>query len=199
MIKNKDRSKWFGASDTHYIMGNWNTKTFQTWWLIKLGLIKKNYENLYTIMGNIYEHKIAKAISERMFEKLKLDRQIKVRKDRVRINLDSESKKMIYEIKTFKETKNEWKMPESYVQQARVQMYYAKKPAMIVAYPMRDENYKNAFCEIDKERLKFYAIEQDQNFIKEYRHRLLYLKQCLKRGVMPDFNAIKESNSSDNI
>lgn len=194
MIKNKDRSKWFGASDTHYIMGDWNTKTFQTWWLIKLGLIQKNFENLYTIMGNIYEHKIAKAISERMFEKLKLDRQIKVRKDRVRINLDSESKKMIYEIKTFKETKNEWKLPESYIQQARVQMYYAKKPVMIVAYPMREENYKNAFCEIDNDRLIFFRIEQDEDFIEQYRHRLLYLKQCLKKGIMPNFKDLKGNN-----
>ena len=26
MITNQDRSGWFGASDTHFITGNWETK-----------------------------------------------------------------------------------------------------------------------------------------------------------------------------
>ena len=38
MIKNNDRSKWFGASDTAMIMGNWETETFKNWWLVKLGI-----------------------------------------------------------------------------------------------------------------------------------------------------------------
>lgn len=189
MIKNKDRSKWFGASDTHYIMGKWDTKTFKTWWLIKLGLIQKNFENLYTIMGNIYEHKIAKALSELLDEKLKLDRQIKIKRDRVRVNLDSESKTMIYEIKTFKETEKKWKLPESYIQQARVQMYYANKPVTIVAYPMSEYNYKNCFCEIDKSKIQFFEIEQNYDFIKEYKSKISTLKKYLKLGVLPKCNS----------
>jgi hypothetical protein len=42
MIKNQDRSKWFGASDTSMIMGNWQTKTFNDWWMVKLGITTNN-------------------------------------------------------------------------------------------------------------------------------------------------------------
>ena len=38
MIADQDRSGWFGASDTSYVMGNWHTKTFKDWWLKKMGL-----------------------------------------------------------------------------------------------------------------------------------------------------------------
>ena len=101
MIKNKDRSKWFGASDTHYIMGNWNTKTFQNWWMQKLGLIKKDFNTIYTIAGNEYEHKIAETIRTYFDDdKFKLDRQIKCRKWRVRVNLDCESKHTIYDMES---------------------------------------------------------------------------------------------------
>ena len=187
MIKNKDRSKWFGASDTHYIMGNWNTKTFQNWWMQKLGLIKKEFNTIYTIAGNEYEHKIAETIRTYFDDdKFKLDRQIKCRKWRVRVNLDCESKHTIYEIKTFKKTDKEWKLPENYIMQARVQMLFAKKPCTIVAYPMEEENYKNFFCEIDPKKIEFYHIEQDDKFVKEYLQRVKYLKQCLKKGIMPN-------------
>ena len=76
-------------------------------------------------------------------------------------------------------------MPEGYIQQARVQMLYAKKPVVIVAYPMTTENYKNFFCEIEPDKLRFYPIEQDDNFVKEYKARITYLKECLKKGIMP--------------
>jgi len=43
MITNKDRSGWFGASDTSTIVGNYKTKTFKKWWLVKLGLSENDY------------------------------------------------------------------------------------------------------------------------------------------------------------
>lgn len=43
MIRNHDRSGWFGASDTATIMGNWNTDTFRRWWLVKLGVRKDRF------------------------------------------------------------------------------------------------------------------------------------------------------------
>ena len=182
MITNKDRSKWFSASDTHYIMGKWDTKTFQNWWIQKLGLVRKEVNTIYTIAGNEYEHKIAMTI-QKYFDndKFKLDRQIKCRKLRVRVNLDCESKHTIYEIKTYKKTDKEWKLPENYIMQARVQMLFAKKPCTIVAYPMED-----FFCDIDPNKIEFYHIEQDEEFVKEYLKRVKYLKKCLKKGIMPN-------------
>jgi len=41
LIQNQDRSGYVGASDTSMVVGNWGTKTFENWWLEKLG-IRKN-------------------------------------------------------------------------------------------------------------------------------------------------------------
>ena len=40
------------------VVGNWNTKTFEKWWLEKLGLYKNNLSNEAMKAGNNYEHKI---------------------------------------------------------------------------------------------------------------------------------------------
>ena len=62
MISNHDRSYYIGASDTKYVMSNWNTKTFQKWWLKKIGLDTSNIQNKYTMAGTYYEHKIIDAL-----------------------------------------------------------------------------------------------------------------------------------------
>lgn len=46
MIHNHDRSKWFGASDTSTIMGRWDTKTFERFWRVKLGIDREHFETL---------------------------------------------------------------------------------------------------------------------------------------------------------
>lgn len=185
MIKNKDRSGWFGASDTARIMGNWNTQTFALWWCEKLGFIHNNFSNKYTVAGSEYEHKISEAINIKLNIKLKLDRQIKIRKYKLRINLDSESSKTIYEIKTFNIEKGFEKTPTAYIQQVRVQMFFAKKLGMIVAYPMTEEHYKNFFIPVEQDSLLFIPVEQDNEFIKSYTKRIRYLSKCLKKGVFP--------------
>lgn len=76
MIKNKSRAGWFGASDTATIMGNWQTKTFAAWWMVKLGLAENNFTNIYLAAGTAYEHRILDALGVK-----KRDRQIKIRKD----------------------------------------------------------------------------------------------------------------------
>ena len=42
MIQSQDRSYYIGASDTSMVVGNWATKTFEKWWLEKLGLNKND-------------------------------------------------------------------------------------------------------------------------------------------------------------
>lgn len=184
MIKNHNRSKWFGASDTHYIMGRWNTKTFIKWWCVKLGLLKNEFQTKATLAGTNYEHKIATEIATVKGERLKLDRQFKVRKFRLRINLDAETKDTICEIKTFKDCEN-WKLPANYIMQVRVQGYFAHKKCEIWAYPMTEEHYKNYFLPIEKDKLLKFEIEQDYDFIKNYIERVKYLAQCLKKGKLP--------------
>ena len=190
MIKDKDRSMWFGASDTAKIMGNWDTKTFAKWWCEKIGFLHNNFQTKYTLAGNFYEHKIANTIQEITGHKLKLDRQIRIRKMRLRVNLDSEDKDTIYEIKTFKKEDEDWKCPKNYIMQVRVQMWVTKKKGCIIAYPMEEENYKNFFLPIERERLLRIDIEQDNLFIEEYLKRLKYLAKCLKQKKYPKISEV---------
>ena len=85
MISDQDRSGYFGASDTKYIMGNWNTKTFKNWWLSKLGISTNNFSNVSMNAGTYYEHAILDVI-----DVPRKDHQIIIPKYRLRINYDGD-------------------------------------------------------------------------------------------------------------
>ena len=183
MIKNKNRSYYIGASDTKFVVGNWNTKTFEKWWLEKLNLRNNNFTNLAMITGTYYEHKIIDSLG---IEKIKKDKQIIKKRLRLRVNLDANTKDTIYEIKTYNYEKG-FKVPRNYEEQVQVQMY-AKgiKKAYIVAYGLVEEDYNNYFNEIDKERISLHKIEYDEDFINNiYLPKLRYLSKCLKKGIYP--------------
>ena len=55
MISNKDRSKYWGASETSKIVGNWDTKTFMELYLVKLGVAENNFTKC---SGFVTMHKI---------------------------------------------------------------------------------------------------------------------------------------------
>lgn len=184
MIANKDRSGYFGASDTKYIVGNWKTKTFQNWWLVKLGLIEKHFDNKYTLAGTNYEHKILDALNIPGLEK---DKQIII--GRLRVNLDGNTKDKIEEVKTYNYEKGfDLKKHKDYVNQVQVQMYASEiRHAEIVAYGLLESDYNNYFHEIDKERLSFHEIPYNEEFInKIYAPRLSYLTKCLIEGRIPN-------------
>ena len=42
MIQSQDRSYYIGCSDTSMVVGNWKTKSFENWWLEKIGIYKNN-------------------------------------------------------------------------------------------------------------------------------------------------------------
>ena len=90
MISNKDRSGYIGASDTKFVIGNWSTKTFEKWWMKKIGIETKSFSNKYTSAGNNFEHKIIDALDIPNIEK---DKQII--KGRLRVNLDANTKEKI--------------------------------------------------------------------------------------------------------
>lgn len=179
MINNQDRSGWFGASDTHIIMGNWNTKTFQFFWLEKLGIIHRKIVTPAMLAGTYYEHRILEYIGV-----AKMDRQIKIPKLRLRVNLDGETKNLIHEVKTY--SKDKFNVPKSYWQQCQVQQWAAKKPCVIDAYRLYPEDYNNYFNPIDEERLSEHPIPYDAGWVEnEYLPRLEYLAYCLKKKVTP--------------
>ena len=183
MISSKDRSKYFGASDTKYIMGNWKTKTFQNWWLVKLGLIQNSFENKYTMAGTNYEHKILDSLG---IEGLEKDKQVIIGK--LRVNLDGNTKDKIYEVKTYNYEKGfDIKKHKDYVNQVIVQMYGTGiKQGEIDAYGLIESDYDNYFHKIDPDRLSVHEIEYDEEFIKQYEPRLMYLSKCLEKCSMPN-------------
>lgn len=188
MIADKDRSGWFGASDTMYIMGNWKIKTFDEWWKVKLGFIEKQLDNKYTKAGTEYEHKIIDALDI----EVEKDKQILLPQYRLRVNLDANTDTTIYEIKTYKAENGFEKPPKKYIEQVQVQMFATGlRDAYIIAYPMTNEHYENYFLDIDKSLIKRFRIEYDGNFITKYMQRLIYLKDCLIKGVFPDAREIR--------
>lgn len=181
MIQSKDRSYYIGASDTSMVVGNWNTKTFEKWWLEKLGLNKNNLSNESIKAGNNYEHKILDSLEIKGLEK---DKQII--KDRLRVNLDGNTDTCIYEVKTHNIDK-EFKVSKQYWRQSQVEMYASGIHELyIVAYALRENDYNNYFNKIDKDRLELINVEYDKNFIEnEYLPKLEILTKCLKEGVFP--------------
>lgn len=181
MIQSKDRSYYIGASDTSMVVGNWNTKTFEKWWLEKLGLNKNNLSNESIKAGNNYEHKILDSLEIKGLEK---DKQII--KDRLRVNLDGNTDTCIYEVKTHNIDK-EFKVSKQYWRQSQVEMYASGIHELyIVAYALRENDYNNYFNKIDKDRLELINVEYDKSFIQnEYLPKLEILTKCLKEGVFP--------------
>ena len=186
MIDTQDRSGWFGASDTSYIMGNWNTKTFKKWWMQKLGINTDRFTNVSMNAGTYYEHAILDVIGSP-----RKDHQIIMPEYKLRINLDGDGIGRIDEVKTYGYGKV-FKVTKGYWQQVQVQMFgklMTEKTipsARIWAYGLVPEDYKNFFNPIDRERLRDYPIEYDSRFIERFLVRIKYLTGCLERGVFPD-------------
>ena len=186
MITDQDRSGWFGASETATIMGNWNTKTFQKWWLQKLGLNTDHFTSRAMNAGTYYEHAILEAIGAP-----RQDYQIILPELSLRVNLDGDGPGRIYEVKTHGAEKT-FKVTKAYWQQVQVQIFAKLQEekvlpaAEVVSYGLLEEDYKNFFNDIDLERLKRHPVQYDPEFIEGYLKRLLYLQDCLKKGVFPD-------------
>lgn len=191
LIASKDRSGWFGASDVDKIVGNWNTKTWMDWWLVKMGVAKNDIETVAMNAGTHKEHQILEHISPFM----ETDRQMMYAPLRIRINIDGNIRNHIYEVKTHSAEKL-FKPSKKYVQQVMVQMYWwgmcpdfdsLPRVADIVSYALKDDDYKNYFLPIDPERLSFHPIVYDEKWIETvYLPRLTYLADCLRKGVLPD-------------
>ena len=185
MIHNKSRAGWFGASDTARIMGNWDTLTFRLWWLEKLGIRTNHIKTDAMQAGTAYEHKILSAIGVK-----KMDRQIKLRVLRLRVNLDGEDRETITEVKTHK---GDFKVSKAYWQQCQVEMFATRKLCRIVSYQLTDAEYENFFLPIDKDRIAVWPIERDNEFLRcEYLPRLAYLAGCLRRRETPTKEGFSE-------
>jgi hypothetical protein len=182
MIESKDRSGYFGASDTDRIIGNWKTATFEKWWMQKIGINRDHFENKYTAAGTHYEHRILESLGIPM----ELDKQVILEDLRLRVNLDGNDNDTIYECKTYK-LENGFKMPKKYINQVQVQMYASGiHRTEIVVYGLEEGDYDNYFNPIDPERLQRHIIPFEKKWIDEiYLPKLTYLAECLKEGRFP--------------
>ena len=183
MIASKDRSGWFGASDVDKIVGNWNTKTWMDWWLVKMGVARNDIETMAMNAGTHKEHQILDFVSPFM----ETDKQILIEPIRLRINLDGNLGKRIHEVKTHSAEKV-FKPSKKQVQQVMVQMYgFETGDAEIVSYGLTEEDYKNYFLPIDPDRLKHHPIAYDEKWIGTvFLPRITYLADCLIKGILPE-------------
>lgn len=181
MIASKDRSGWFGASDVNYIIGNYATKSFEKFWLEKIALSHSDYTNDAMLAGTHYEHKILDFIKAP--EK---DKQIKIPELLLRVNLDGNSETTIFEVKTYRYDKG-FKVPIKYKRQVWAQLYASQlKKAYIVAYGLIDNDYKNFFNDIDAERLSYFEIEPNDEWIETtFVPCIKYLVDCYHKGIFP--------------
>lgn len=183
MITDKDRAGWFGASDTDRVVGNYHTKTFQRWWLEKLGLRHNEFSNRAMLAGTYYEHPILDALGF----PVEKDKQILIADLCLRVNLDGNTDDTIYEVKTYK-NENGFHVPLKYKRQVWVQMFASGlRNAFIVSYGLTEKEYKNYFLPIDQNRLQLHPVEYNEKFITDvYLPKLNYLCECLRKGVLPE-------------
>ena len=183
MIASQDRSGYIGASDVQYVIGNWRTKTWEKWWLQKLGINRDHFENEYTKAGTNWEHRILDSLQLPGLEK---DRQFIIEDIRLRVNLDGNLPNRIKEVKTYQWAKG-FKCPQKYKNQVQVQMFGSKIfGADIVAYGLEEADYKNFLRDIDPRRRQEIPVAYDPKWIETvYLPKHMILADCLKRGVFP--------------
>ena len=185
MIADQDRSGYIGASDVQYVIGNWKTKTWEKWWMQKLGINQDHFDNRYTIAGTNWEHRILESLQ---LPDLELDKQFIIEELRLRVNLDGNTPARIKECKTYQWAKGWKKTPAKYINQVQVQMFGSSIfSADIVAYGLEEADYDNFLRDIDPQRRQEIPVEYDPKWIETvYLPKHLILADCLKRGVFPN-------------
>ena len=182
MIASQDRSGYFGASDIPFIIGNYKTKTFEKWWMQKIGINRDHFSNKYTSAGTHFEHRILESLGIPM----EFDKQVILEDLLLRVNLDGNDSDTIYECKTYIFEKG-FKMPKKHIEQVQVQMFATGfRKAKIIVYGLKEEDYDNYFNPIEADRRSEYVIEYDERWINEvFLPKLKYLAECLKEGRFP--------------
>lgn len=184
MISDKSRDYYIGASDTHFVMMNFDTKTFQRWWQTKIGADVMEIESVYTIAGNIYEQRIL----DEIFVPYRNEQFIV---GQLRVNLDGRTDQEVVEVKTSK--KSYTKVRTDHWQQTQVEMFATcMTKARLVAYEMEEADYEY-IRDIDLDRLKTFPIEYDEDWVlNEYMPRFNYLTFCFKEEVTPSNDGFNE-------
>ena len=141
MIHDYDRSGYIGASDVRYVMGSWQGKTFENWWMEKLGLRHKRYSNRFMEAGTAWEHRILQSLN---IPGMELDNQFIREELKLRVNLDGNTQDKIYEVKTYR-LKNGFHPQKWHELQVQVQMLGSGiRQGEILYYGLREQDYSCA-------------------------------------------------------
>jgi hypothetical protein len=184
MIASQDRSYYIGASETDKVLGNWKTETWLKWWMQKIGINNDHFNNVYTLAGTHYEHRILESLGFLMdFDKQFINEEL-----RLRVNLDGNTEDCIYECKTTKEDISLFKPPKKYINQVQVQMFGSGiRKAKIVVYQLVEEDYENFFRPIDPRRRREIDVPYNEEWVNNvYLPKHLRLRDCLVEGVLPN-------------
>lgn len=196
MITNQDRSGWFGASDTKFIMAeNRGTKTWKQWWDVKLGEAESGFTgSIYTRAGNLFEHEILSTIDP----EITMDGQILLDRYLLRVNYDGYKDGTIFEVKTHKNEKP-FEIIPAYWMQCQVEMFVYQKMSeqwflpdfdklYIASYALRPDEYylERDEVTVDPERIILHPVKYDKAWIKgNYLPRLKELARALKKRKSP--------------
>lgn len=210
MIHDYDRSHWFGASDSKYIMAtSQSSKSWNDWWRVKCGVEKSSFfGNIYTKAGNTFEHSILQSFVPHVV----VDRQIIIPHLRLRVNLDGNTEDTIYEVKTYQIDKK-FEVTDGYYYQAQIQQLawklepsirfvecegcpdvYGKNPPLknhyILAYGLypdeyyaeyTDEQIENGEIPIDEKRIQVFEIKPSRGVQRRARKNLKKLTKRLRK------------------
>ena len=209
MIHDYDRSHWFGASDSKYIMSPSQSSSWNDWWKIKCGVTDNPFKgNLYTKAGNTYEHSILHSFVPHAV----MDRQIVIPHLRLRVNLDGNTEDTIYEVKTYQIDKK-FDVTDGYYYQAQIQQLawklepsirfkecegcpdvYGKNPPLakhfILAYGLYPDEYyaeytkdaiEKGLIPIDKNRIEVIEIKPSRGVQRRARKNLTKLAKRLRK------------------
>lgn len=197
MITDFDRSGIIGASDTDYVVGNWTTKTFDRWWMEKVGLIEhEQVDNIYTTAGTLFEIPVLECMESAEGIAIEKGQRVAWDNERVVVNLDGNTLDTIYEVKCVgidKAMDYPQNVPIKYWRQVQVQMLVTGiRKAYIVAYGLLGRDYEMiqsgqvpTVLDIEYERIFCKPINYDDEWLGEYQRKVNYLTRCLDTGEYP--------------
>lgn len=197
MIKSTNsRVEIIGASDTRYVMMNFDTMTFQNWWMEKIGIKEhQEFRNRYADTGTMLEAAVIDKYCEIKGINLKYGEEpfVSEQYERLVVNLDSYNDTKNVEIKCVKYDKAfnwQFKLDINYYQQVQVQMFATGlRDTTIVAYGLKSEDYDFSNLvnpKIDKNRIFEFDVDYDFEWIEQkYEPRLKYLCKCFDEGLIP--------------
>lgn len=197
MIKSTNsRVGIIGASDTRYVMMNFETATFKKWWLEKIGLAeRKDISNIYMDTGTMLEKPVIDAYCKKKGIKLNYGDEPFISKEyeRLVVNLDAYNETKNVEVKCVAYNKAfnwQFKLDRNYYQQVQVQMLASGlRKTIVLAYGLLTDDYDFSNLvnpKIDEDRLFEIEVEYDNEWLEmQYIPKLKYLIYCFENNKIP--------------